>query len=86
VQVEVPTNEMNSVHDIGEIPVTPNASPAGVGDVATINRIRSMGKRMISVLTPVLSVTAGLYKKDLGHATVDVQKALGFAWENAAWV
>jgi multidrug efflux pump subunit AcrB len=26
--------------------------------------------------TPVLSVTAGLYKKDLGHAAVDVQHAL----------
>ncbi len=36
VQVEVPTNEMNSVHDISEIPITPNASRPVLGDVATI--------------------------------------------------
>ena len=76
VQVEVPTNEMNSVRDISEIPVTPNASRPVLGDVATIKRDSVYGEADDIGVTPVLSVTAGLYKKDLGHATVDVQKAL----------
>ena len=76
VQVEVPTNEMNSVHDIGEIPVTPNAARPVLGDVATITPDSVYGDDDDIGATPVLSVTAGLYKKDLGHAAVDVQHAL----------
>ncbi len=76
VQVEVPTNEMNSVHDIGEIPVTPNAARPVLGDVATITPDSVYGDDDDIGATPVLSVTAGLYKKDLGHAAVDVQYAL----------
>jgi len=76
VQVEVPTNEMNSLHDIGEIPVTPNAARPVLGDVATITPDSVYGDDDDIGATPVLSVTAGLYKKDLGHAAVDVQHSL----------
>jgi multidrug efflux pump subunit AcrB len=76
VQVEVPTNVMNSVHDIGEIPVTPNAARPVLGDVATITPVSVYGDNDDIGAIPVLSVTAGLYKKDLGHAATDVQRAL----------
>jgi multidrug efflux pump subunit AcrB len=76
VQVEVPTNVMNSIHDIGEIPVTPNAARPVLSDVADIARDSVYGDADDIGATPVLSVTASLYKKDLGHAAVDVQKAL----------
>ncbi len=76
VQVEVPTNEMNSIHDIGEIPITPNAARPVLGDVATITTDSVYGDDDDIGATPVLSVTAGLYKKDLGHAAVDVEHAL----------
>jgi len=76
VQVEVPTNVMNSVHDIGEIPVTPNAARPVLGDVATITPDSVYGDNDDIGAIPVLSVTAGLYKKDLGHAATDVQRAL----------
>ena len=76
VQVEVPTNEMTSIHDIDEIPVTPNAPRPVLGDLATVTRDSVYGDDDDIGATPVLSVTAGLYKKDLGHAAVDVQHAL----------
>ncbi|HLI94425.1 MAG TPA: efflux RND transporter permease subunit, partial [Puia sp.] len=76
VQVEIPTNEMKSIHDISEIPVVPNAARPVLGDVASITRDSVYGDADDIGSIPVLSVTAGLYKKDLGHATADVQRAL----------
>ncbi len=76
MQVEVPTNEMKSVHDIGEIPITPNAARPVLGDVATITPDSVYGDDDDIGATPVLSVTAGLYEKDLGHAAADVQHEL----------
>lgn len=76
VQVEVPTNEMKSIRDLSEIPVVPNSARPVLGDVASITRDSVYGDADDIGATPVLSVTAGLYKKDLGHATADVQRAL----------
>ncbi|HVS97707.1 MAG TPA: efflux RND transporter permease subunit, partial [Puia sp.] len=76
VQVEVPTNVMTSIHDVGEIPIVPNASRPVLSDVATITPDSVYGDNDDIGATPLLSVTASLYKKDLGHATVDVQHAL----------
>ncbi len=76
VQVQIPENEMTSMHDIGEIPILPNANRPVLGDVASITRESVYGEDDDIGATPLLSVTASLYKKDLGHATVDVDKAL----------
>ena len=76
VQVEIPENLMTSVHDIGEIPITPNSNRPVLSDVATLTRDSIYGEADDIGATPVLSVTASLYKKDLGHAAADVQKAL----------
>jgi multidrug efflux pump subunit AcrB len=76
VQVEIPENKMTSMQDIGEIPIVPNTNRPLLSDVATITRDSMYGQDDDIGATPVLSVTASLYKKDLGHATVDVEKAL----------
>jgi multidrug efflux pump subunit AcrB len=76
VQVEIPENLMTSVHDIGEIPIAPNSNRPVLSDVATLTRDSVYGEADDIGATPVLSVTASLYKKDLGHASEDVGKAL----------
>jgi multidrug efflux pump subunit AcrB len=76
VQVEVPENKMNSVGDIGEIPLLKNAERPVLGDVASIREDTTYGENDNLGAIPVLSVTANLYNKDLGAATIDVQKAI----------
>ena len=76
VQVEVPVNEMTSLNDLKEIPVTPNASRPVLGDVANLRMDTIYGENDNLGALPVLSVTANLYKKDLGTAAADVDKAI----------
>jgi len=76
VQVQIPENLMTNVHDVDEIPLSPNSGRPLLSDVATITRDSVYGEADDIGATPVLSVTANLYKKDLGHAAVDVEKAL----------
>jgi multidrug efflux pump subunit AcrB len=76
VQVEVPENKMNSVDDIGEIPVLKNSPRPVLGDVASIKEDTTYGENDNLGAIPDLSVTANLYNKDLGAASVDVRKAI----------
>ena len=76
VQVEVPENKMKSLSDIGEIPLLRNASRPTLGDVASIKEDTTYGENDNLGAVPVLSVTANLNNRDLGSATVDVQKAI----------
>ncbi|WP_448701546.1 efflux RND transporter permease subunit [Mucilaginibacter sp. AW1-3] len=76
VQVEVPEYNMNSINDIGEIPMLSNASRPTLSDVATIKRDTTNGENDNIGALPVLSVTANLNKMDLGTANADVQKAI----------
>ena len=76
VQVQVPENKMNSVGDIGEIPLLKNAGRPVLGDVASIKEDTTYGENDNLGAIPVLSVTANLYNKDLGSAAADVQKAI----------
>ena len=76
VQVEVPENKMNSLGDIGEIPLLQNASRPVLGDVATIKEDTTYGENDNLGAIPVLSVTANLNNKDLGAAAGDVKKAI----------
>ncbi|MBS1669617.1 MAG: efflux RND transporter permease subunit [Bacteroidetes bacterium] len=76
VQVEIPENKMTSINDIGETPIMPNASRPVLSDLATISPTTVYGENDDIGATPVLSVTANLYKKDLGTATKDVDDAI----------
>jgi multidrug efflux pump subunit AcrB len=76
VQVQVPETEMASVHDIGEIPVAPNQPRPQLSDVASLKLDTVYGEADDIGAVPELFVTANLQKKDLGHATDDVQKAV----------
>ena len=76
VQVTVPENQMTSVQDVNEISINPNQSRPTVGDVATISVDSIYGEDDNIGAIPVLSVTANLYKKDLGTASRDVEKAV----------
>ncbi|MDR3714130.1 MAG: efflux RND transporter permease subunit [Puia sp.] len=76
VQVQVPENKMTSIHDIGETSINPNSSRPQLSDVASITVDSVYGEADDIGATPVLSVTANLYKKDLGRASVDVDNAI----------
>jgi multidrug efflux pump subunit AcrB len=76
VQVQVPENQMTSIHDIGETPVIPNQSSPQLSDMATLKRDTVYGEADDLGAVPELFVTANVQKKDLGHATDDVQKAV----------
>ncbi|GLU55474.1 efflux RND transporter permease subunit [Dyadobacter frigoris] len=76
VQVQIPENQMNSLDEIGEIPLLKNTSRPVLSDVATIKLDTTYGENDNLGALPVLTVTANLNDKDLGAATVDVQKAI----------
>lgn len=76
VQIQVPESKMSSLTDIGETPLLKNAARPVLSDVATITPSTTYGENDNLGAMPVLSVTANLNDKDLGHATKDVQKAI----------
>ena len=76
VQVEVPENKMKSRDDIGEIPLLKNSPRPLLGDVATLSIDSTYGEIDNLGAMPMLTVTANLYKKDLGAASSDVNKAI----------
>jgi multidrug efflux pump subunit AcrB len=76
VQVLIPENQMTSLNDISEIPVSRNSLRPVLGDVATVQRDTTYGENDNLGAMPYLSVTANLYNTDLGTATTDVKKAL----------
>jgi multidrug efflux pump subunit AcrB len=76
VQVQVPENKMNSIGEIGEIPLLRNAGRPILGDVATIKPDTAYGENDNLGALPVLSVTANLNNKDLGAASKDVRTAI----------
>jgi multidrug efflux pump subunit AcrB len=76
VQVEVPENKINSIHDVGETPIQPNAPRPLLSDVASITVDSVYGEDDNIGATPQLSVTANLNKMDLGRASTDVEEAV----------
>ena len=76
VQVEVPENKMKSKDDLGEIPLLKNSSRPLLGDIATFSVDSTYGEIDNLGALPVLTVTANLYKKDLGTASKDVHKVI----------
>jgi multidrug efflux pump subunit AcrB len=76
VQVQIPENKMNSINEIGEIPLLRNSSRPVLHDVATITPDTTYGENDNLGSLPVLSVTANLNNKDLGSAQADVKAAI----------
>lgn len=76
VQVQIPLNKMQSIDDINEIPLLKNAIRPVLGDVASITPAITYGENDNLGAMPYLSVTANLYKKDLGSASQDVNAAI----------
>jgi multidrug efflux pump subunit AcrB len=76
VQVQVPLNEMKSKSEMDEIPLLRNAARPVLSDVATITTDSTYGENDDLGAMPYVSVTANLFKKDLGDATADVQKSI----------
>jgi len=76
VQVQVPFNQMSSIADMGEIPVSRNNSRPTLSDVATITPDTTYGENDNVGAMPYLSVTANLNQKDLGTANKDVAAAI----------
>lgn len=76
VQVQVPEYQMHDLNDVREIPVMQNAPRPILSDVATIKTDTTYGENDDIGAVPTMSVTANLYKKDLGSAIDDVNKAL----------
>src|ERR1700761_2777503 len=76
VQVEVPEYQMHDINDIREIPVSPNSQRPILSDVANIKPDTTYGEADDLGAVPQMSVTANLYKKDLGSAVSAVQEAI----------
>lgn len=76
VQVQVPESKMNSIQEMGEIPLLKNTNRPVLSDIATITPDTTYGENDNLGAMPVLSVTANLNNTDLGVAQADVRKAL----------
>lgn len=76
VQVQIPENRMNSLAEIGEIPLLSNQSRPLLSDVATITPGSTYGENDNLGAIPVLSVTANLHDSDLKTAAAEVNKAI----------
>ncbi len=76
VQVQVPLNEMRSEEDIREIPLLRNNNRPVLGEVASIMPDTTRGENDNLGALPYVSVTANLYKTDLGTASAEVDKII----------
>jgi multidrug efflux pump subunit AcrB len=80
VQVEVPEYVMNTMDELKEIPLVRGQSSPVLGDIATFKVNYVPGEYDRTGPRRFLTVSANIYKKDLGTATNDVQgviKSLG---------
>ncbi|RLJ79412.1 multidrug efflux pump subunit AcrB [Pedobacter alluvionis] len=76
VQVQVPEYVMNTMDELKEIPLVKGQSSPVLGDIATFNTSYVPGEYDRSGPRRFLTVSANIYKKDLGTAAADVEKAL----------
>jgi len=76
VQVEVPEHLMQSMNDMMEIPLMKGKSRPILADVATLKIDTIIAEYDRSGPRRLITVTANIFDKDLGSASVDVQKAI----------
>jgi multidrug efflux pump subunit AcrB len=76
VQVQVPEYIMNEVNDLREIPLVQNQPRPILGDVATFSVDTLPGEYDRQGPRRFITVSANIYKKDLGTASSDVQDVM----------
>ncbi|WP_158827431.1 efflux RND transporter permease subunit [Mucilaginibacter lacusdianchii] len=76
VQVQVPEYVMNNMDQLREIPLLKGRSTPVLGDVATFKTVYVPGEYDRDGPRRYLTVSANIYKQDLGKATTDVAQAL----------
>jgi multidrug efflux pump subunit AcrB len=76
VQVQIPEYVMNTMDELKEIPLLKGQSTPTLADVASFKVIYTPGEYDRTGPRRFLTVSANIYKTDLGTATADVQKAM----------
>jgi multidrug efflux pump subunit AcrB len=79
VQVQVPENLISTVQDINDIPLKAGQTHPIISDVATVTQTTVPGEYDRSGPNRLVTITANLFKKDLGAANKAVEKAIGDA-------
>jgi len=76
VQAQIPEYVMNSMDELKEIPLVKGQSSPTLADVATFTETTAPGEYDRTGPRRFITVSANIYKKDLGTATTAVQKAV----------
>jgi len=76
VQAEIPEFMMNAMHALQEIPLLKGQSSPTLADVATFKVTTAPGEYDRTGPRRFITISANIYKKDLGTATAAVQKAV----------
>src|ERR1700761_1475557 len=76
VQAQIPEYVMNNMDELKEIPLVKGKSSPTLADVATFKINTSPAEYDRTGPRRFITVSANIYKKDLGTATSDVQKAV----------
>lgn len=76
VQVQIPEYTMNTMDELKEIPLLKGQSTPTLADVASFKTTYAPGEYDRVGPRRFLTVSANIYKKDLGTATTDVQKVI----------
>jgi multidrug efflux pump subunit AcrB len=76
VQAQIPEYDMNSIETLKEIPLVKGQSSPTLADVADFTVMNAPGEYDRVGPRRYITVSANIYKKDLGTATSDVQKVL----------
>ncbi len=76
VQVQVPEYVMDTMEELREVPLVKGQSSPVLGDIASFKVIYTPGEYDRTGPRRFLTVSANIYKQDLGTATADVTKAL----------
>ncbi|WP_368045651.1 efflux RND transporter permease subunit [Mucilaginibacter sp. BT774] len=76
VQAQVPEYVMNNMDELKEIPLVKGKSSPTLADVATFKLTTAPAEYDRAGPRRFITISANIYKKDLGTATSDVQKAV----------
>ena len=76
VQIQVPEYVMNTMDELKEIPLLKGKSSPTLADVADFKVDYQPGEYDRTGPRRFITISANIYKKDLGKATADVQKAV----------
>jgi multidrug efflux pump subunit AcrB len=76
VQIQVPENLMKSLDDVRAIPLKQSSIHPTINDVAIVHEQNSPGEYDRSGPNRLVTITANLFKKDLGAANKAVEKAI----------